>query len=145
MRLLHAWDAHRRPGALGRRRRSQSRHNSRASLRQLLPLHRIPGDRRCDRVRRPDARGKGKLTMNEHARPLTLSERADELEEQVMQALNERIIAKSVLFRMADGRVEIDNGQALLAANPGKHFLMGADPRLLEMPEKHRLGDDAFI
>jgi hypothetical protein len=41
-----------------------------------------------------------------------------------MQALNERIITKSVLFRMADGRVEIDNGQALLAANPGKHFLM---------------------
>jgi hypothetical protein len=29
-----------------------------------------------------------------------------------------------VLFRMADGKVEIDNGQALLAANPGK--LMGA-------------------
>jgi hypothetical protein len=37
---------------------------------------------------------------------------------------------------LADGRVEIDNGQALLAANPGKHFLMGADPRLPEMPEK---------
>jgi hypothetical protein len=72
--------------------------------------------------------------MNEHTRPLTLSERADELEEQMMQALNERIITKSVLFRMADGRVEIDNGQALLAANPGKHFLMGADPRLPEMP-----------
>jgi hypothetical protein len=50
--------------------------------------------------------------MNEHARPLTLSERADELEEQMMQTLNERIITKSVLFRMADGRVEIDNGQA---------------------------------
>jgi hypothetical protein len=79
--------------------------------------------------------------MNEHARPLTLSERADELEEQMMQALNERIITKSVLFRMADGRVEIDNGQALLAANPGKHFLMGADPRLPEMPEKPTLID----
>jgi len=79
--------------------------------------------------------------MNEHARPLTLSERAAELEEQMMQALNERIITKSVLFRMADGRVEIDNGQALLAANPGKHFLMGADPRLPEMPEKPTLID----
>ena len=63
--------------------------------------------------------------------------RVHELEEQMMQALNERIITKSVLFRMADGRVEIDNGQALLAANPRKHFLMGADPRLPEMPEKH--------
>ena len=58
-----------------------------------------------------------------------------------MQALNERIITESVLFRMADGRVEIDNGQALLAANPGKHFLMGADPRLPEMPEKPTLID----
>jgi hypothetical protein len=79
--------------------------------------------------------------MNEHARPLTLSERADELEEQMMEALHERIITKSVLFRMADGKVEIDNGQALLAANPGRHFLMGADPRLPEMPEKPTLTD----
>ena len=67
--------------------------------------------------------------MNEHARPLTLSERADELEEQMMQALNERIITKSVLFRMADGRVEIDNGQALLSANTGKHLHKCADTR----------------
>jgi hypothetical protein len=42
---------------------------------------------------------------------------------------------------LADGRVEIDNGQTLLAANPGKHFLMGADPRLPEMPEKPTLID----
>ena len=74
--------------------------------------------------------------MNEHAKPLTLSERADELEEQMMHALTERMVAKSALFNLADGKVEIENGQAILAANPGKYFLMGADPRLPAMPEK---------
>jgi hypothetical protein len=84
---------------------------------------------------------KGKLTMNEHTRPLTLSERADELEEAMMHQLTERIITKSALFNLADGKVEIENGQAILAANPGKYFLMGADPRLPPMPEKPTLID----
>ena len=79
--------------------------------------------------------------MNEHAKPLTLSERADDLEEQMTHALSERIAAKSALFNMADGRVEIENGMAVLAANPGKHFLMGADPRLPPMPDKPTLID----
>jgi hypothetical protein len=79
--------------------------------------------------------------MNEHADPLTLSERADELEEQMMNELSERIVTKSVLFNLADGKVTIENGQALLAANPGKHFLMGADPRLPKMPDKPTLID----
>src|SRR5216683_1154882 len=43
--------------------------------------------------------------MQHHAGPLTLSERADELEEQMMNELNERIATKSVLFNMADGKV----------------------------------------
>ncbi len=79
--------------------------------------------------------------MNEHARPLTLSERAEELEEAMMHQLAERIIAKSALFNLADGKVEIENGQAILAANPGKYFLMGADPRLPPMSEKPTLID----
>ena len=37
---------------------------------------------------------------------LTLSERADELEEQMMHELNERIATKSVLFNMGDGKVD---------------------------------------
>ena len=37
---------------------------------------------------------------------MTLSERADELEEQMMEQLNERVATKSVLFKMADGKVE---------------------------------------
>jgi hypothetical protein len=42
-------------------------------------------------------------TTHQHAAPLTLSERADELEEQMMNELNERIATKSVLFNMGDG------------------------------------------
>ena len=74
-------------------------------------------------------------------RPLTLSEQADELEEQMMHELNEKIATKSVLFNMADGKVEIESGPALMAQNPGKYFLMGADPRLPKMPDKPQLID----
>jgi hypothetical protein len=79
--------------------------------------------------------------MNEHAKPQTLSERADELEEAMMHALSERIASKSTLFYLGDGQVKFDSGEALLAANPGKHMLMGADPRLPKMPEKPTLID----
>ena len=72
---------------------------------------------------------------------MTLSERADELEEQMMHELNQKIATKSVLFGMADGKVEIASGNDLLAKNPGKYFLMGADKRLPEMPEKPTLID----
>ncbi len=90
---------------------------------------------------RADAGEKGKLTMNEHARPLTLSERADELEEQMMRDLSERIATRSTLFYLGDGKVQMDIGDKLLAANPGKHFLMGADQRLPKMPEQPTLID----
>ena len=79
--------------------------------------------------------------MNEHANPATLSAQADELEERMMHELGERIATKSVLFRMADGKVEMQNGAALKAANPDKYFLMGADPRLPKMPKKPTLID----
>ena len=72
--------------------------------------------------------------MNEHSRPQTLSERADELEEEMMHELSARIASKSTLFYLGDGEVKFDSGEALLAANPGKHLLMGADPRLPKMP-----------
>jgi len=79
--------------------------------------------------------------MNEHANPATLSEHADALEERMMHQLGEAIATKSVLFGMADGKVEMDNGPALKAANPDKYFLMGADSRLPQMPEKPTLID----
>jgi hypothetical protein len=74
-------------------------------------------------------------------RPLTLSEQADELEEQMMHELNEKIATKSVLFNMGEGKVEMESGPALMAKNPGKYFLMGADPRLPKMPDKPQLID----
>jgi hypothetical protein len=79
--------------------------------------------------------------MNEHAGPRTLSERADELEEQMMHELSARIATRSTLFYLGDGKREMADPEALLAANPGKHFLMGADPRLPAMPEKPTLID----
>jgi hypothetical protein len=75
------------------------------------------------------------------ARPMTLSEQADELEEQMMEELNDKIATKSVLFTLADGKTGMVGGAQLLAQNPGKHFLMGADPRLPKMPEKPTLID----
>jgi hypothetical protein len=79
--------------------------------------------------------------MQEQASTMTLSERADELEEHMMNELDERIAAKSMLFNLADGKLEIESGAAMLAKNPGKYFLMGADPRLPKMPEKPTLMD----
>jgi hypothetical protein len=80
--------------------------------------------------------------MQHHdAMPTTLSERADELEEQLMHELSERIATKSVLFNMGDGKVEMEGGAALQAKHPGKLFLMGADPRLPKMPDKPTLID----
>jgi hypothetical protein len=72
---------------------------------------------------------------------MTLSEQADELEEQMMEELNDKIATKSVLFTLADGQTDMVSGAQLMAQNPGKHFLMGADPRLPKMPEKPTLID----
>ena len=110
-------------------------------VRQLLPLYRLSGHRRRHRIHRPATGGKGRLPMNEHANPQTLSQAADALEEQMMHELGERIATKSVLFGMADGKVAMDSGPKLKAANPDKYFLMGADPRLPKMPEKPTLID----
>ena len=59
----------------------------------------------------------------------------------MMHELGEHIATKSVLFGMADGKVAMDSGPKLKAANPDKYFLMGADPRLPKMPEKPTLID----
>ena len=56
VRLLHAGHAADGAGAAGRRRRPEPRTNPRASLRQLLPLHRLSGDRGCGGSRREGAR-----------------------------------------------------------------------------------------
>jgi hypothetical protein len=66
--------------------------------------------------------------MNDHAQAMTLSERADAIEEHMMHEL-ERIVVKSVLFNLADGRVN-DDTAATPAQNAGQ-----ADPgRLFQVP-----------
>src|SRR5215831_3485511 len=75
------------------------------------------------------------------SRPLTLSEQADELEEKMMNELNDKIATKSALFNMGDGSLDYVGGAELQARNPGKYFLMGADPRLPKMPDKPTLID----
>ena len=74
------------------------------------------------------------------AKAMTLSQRADALEERRMREL-EHIVTKSVLFNLADGKVEMATGQALMASNPGKLMLMGEDPRLPKMPKRPTLID----
>src|SRR5262249_57699417 len=74
------------------------------------------------------------------ASAMTASGRADALKEQMMHEL-EHIVTKSVLFNLGDGRVEMEGGAALQAKHPGKYMLMGADPRLPQMPEKPTLID----
>jgi len=75
------------------------------------------------------------------AAAMTLSERADELEERMLNDLNDKIATRSVLFGMAEGKIEIQSGADLLAKNPGKTMLMGADKRLPAMPDKPTLQD----
>jgi hypothetical protein len=84
--------------------------------------------------------------MNHHATSdqitsrVSLSERADHLEEQMMHELD-RIITKSVFSHLTDGRVEMEGGEALRAKYPGKLMNMGPDPRLPPMPDKPTLLD----
>jgi hypothetical protein len=71
---------------------------------------------------------------------MTLSEKADAIEEHMMHELDS-IITKSVFSHLTDGRVEMEGGAALQAKHPGKYFNMGPDPRLPPMPEKPTLMD----
>jgi hypothetical protein len=68
----------------------------------------------------------------------TLSQRADELEEQQLREFEERIVAKSLLFNLADG--ERSTG-ASAQPGPGRYYQMGEDPRLPAMPDKPTLFD----
>jgi hypothetical protein len=73
--------------------------------------------------------------MNDHAQAMTLSERADAIEEHMMHEL-EHFVIKSALFNLADGKVA-DDTASLMAGNPGQYLLMKEDPRLPKMPSKN--------
>lgn len=71
---------------------------------------------------------------------MTLSQRADALEEQMIADLEARVPMRSVLYTSG----ERDPRGPLEHQDPkyeGKKFLMGHDPRLPKMPEKPRLVD----
>ena len=72
---------------------------------------------------------------------MTATQRADALEDKMMQELNQAIIVKSRLFMLADADMSFPNGAALQKARPGAKMLMGDDPRLPKMPAKPTLMD----
>ena len=67
--------------------------------------------------------------------PTSPSERADELERRQMEELGDRIVGKSLLYRLADGERTL--GQRAF----GGRMLMGEDPRLPPMPDEPTLLD----
>jgi hypothetical protein len=67
--------------------------------------------------------------MQEHAHAKSLSERADELEEEKMHEM-ERIITRSTFGYLMDGKLDIDTAPDMRAKHPGQYFLMRDDPRL---------------
>jgi hypothetical protein len=72
------------------------------------------------------------------AQAQSLSERADALELEQMKALDDRIIAKSLLYHLAEGERTMGNATGY---GNGRHLMMGEDPRLPQMPEKPTLMD----
>jgi hypothetical protein len=68
----------------------------------------------------------------------SLSELADEHEERQMKELGERIVGKSLLYYLSDGKRSLGDG---FAVGSGKRLLMGEDPRLPPMPEAPTLQD----
>jgi hypothetical protein len=75
---------------------------------------------------------------NGPARPLTLAERADELEDRMLKTLD-RVPSKSALYTM--GEIDPRVGMVRPPLQPGQYMLQGADPRLPVMPEKPALLD----
>ena len=68
----------------------------------------------------------------------TMSQQADELEHQQIKELGDRLVTKSLLFNLADGKQNLGNGFGI---GTGKQLLMGDDPRLPQMSEKPTLLD----
>jgi len=77
-------------------------------------------------------------TSNGSNQPKTVSERADELEEQMLKQLD-LVPSKSPLYTM--GEIDPRVGTVRPPLQPGQHMLQGADPRLAAMPAKPALLD----
>jgi hypothetical protein len=70
---------------------------------------------------------------------MTISERADALEEIMSRHLDEQMAVKSVLF--VSGDIEPKDIGTPPLSRGAKHYLMGDDPRLSKMPAKPMLAD----
>lgn len=68
----------------------------------------------------------------------TLSEKADKLEQQQIQELENTIITKSLISQLETGK---QPSYQRRRSSAGVHLLMGEDPRLPKMPEKPTLID----
>ena len=68
----------------------------------------------------------------------SMSDLADDLEQQQLDGLADKIIAKSHLYNLAEGEHAIN---ARPAQGPGQYLLMGEDGRLPTMPENPTLVD----
>src|SRR6185312_3697824 len=88
----------------------------------------------------PEQRGNQRMTQTAEPQgaPKSLSERADELEDQMMKTLD-RIPSKSPLYTM--GEIDPRVGMVRPPLQEGQHMLQGADPRLPAMPAKPRILD----
>src|SRR3979411_1258748 len=75
---------------------------------------------------------------NGAGRPKTLSERADELEDQMLKQLD-KVPSKSPIYTSGDVDPRVGNLRPQL--HPGQPMLMGDDPRLPKMPAKPTLLD----
>src|SRR5262245_48201631 len=99
MRLLHARHVANRAGPARQWWRTEPRQNPRADFRQLLPLHRLSGDRRRRRVGRAAARGRPQMRIVEDSRPvLTALDRP--------KSYIGRSVAGPNLARLSQGRAQ---------------------------------------
>jgi len=71
----------------------------------------------------------------------SLSERADELEDQMAAELERRVPIRSPIYRSGERDPRADDHEMNAAVAAGKQVLMGPDPRLPPMPEKPTLVD----
>ena len=104
----------------------EPRCDPRASCGQLLPLHRLPGDRRRNRIRRAGAR-KRNGSMNQHMKPQSISQQADELEEEMMHAL-ERVMTQVDAALSRRRRDQDRHQRGRLGEEPEGHLQHGGGP-----------------
>jgi len=71
----------------------------------------------------------------------SMSERADEIEDEMAAQLERRVPIRSPIFRSGERDPRADDHEMNAAVAAGRQVLMGPDPRLPPMPEKPTLVD----